>query len=86
MEDKQYYVDIVTGLAERTIKRLWIVIILLILLLVVTNAMWIHYETQYEDVVTTVTQEAEADDSSNISLQNIGGDYYGSESETDSHN
>lgn len=86
MEDKQYYTDIISGLAERTIKRLWIVIILLVVLLVGTNAMWIYYESQFEDVVTTVTQEAESDGDSNISLRNIGGDYYGGESEADSYN
>ena len=86
MEDKQYYTDIISGLAERTIKRLWIVIILLIVLLVGTNAMWIYYESQFEDVVTTVTQEAESDGDGNISLRNIGGDYYGGESETNSYN
>lgn len=52
MGEKQYYTDIISGLAERTIKRLWIVVILLIVLLVATNAMWIHYERQYTDQVT----------------------------------
>lgn len=85
MDEKQYYTDIIASLAERTIKRLWIIIILLIVLLVGTNAMWIHYESSFADEVTTVTQEAEADGDSNISLRNIGGDYYGSESEADSH-
>lgn len=36
--------------AERTQKRLWIVIILLIVLLVGTNTGWIIYESQFEDV------------------------------------
>ena len=37
---------------ERTIKRLWIVILVLIVLLCLTNAAWIYYESQFE------TQEA----------------------------
>ena len=35
------------------IKRLWITVILLIVLLVGTNAGWIVYESQFEDVVVT---------------------------------
>ena len=40
---------------ERTIKRLWILCIVLIVLFVGTNAGWLYYESQWEDVV--VTQE-----------------------------
>lgn len=43
--------------AERTQKRLWIVIIILILVLVGTNAGWIIYESQFEDIY--VTQETD---------------------------
>lgn len=46
---------------ERTIKRLWILALALIFLLVGTNALWIWYESQFEDVVTTTTIEAEQD-------------------------
>lgn len=42
---------------ERSIKRLWILLILTLVLLVGTNALWIAYESQFEDVVTTVTAE-----------------------------
>ena len=45
--------------SERTVKRLWATIILLILLLVGSNAAWLFYESQFEDVITTVTQENE---------------------------
>lgn len=41
---------------ERINKRLWIVIIILIVGLVGSNAWWIHYESQFQDVVT-VTQD-----------------------------
>lgn len=47
---------------ERTIKRLWIMCVILVVLLVGTNACWIYYENQYEDVVTTtqtVTQDVD---------------------------
>lgn len=38
---------------ERTIKRLWIIIILLIVLLFGSNAVWIWYESQFMDEVVT---------------------------------
>lgn len=44
---------------ERTIRRLWILCIVLILLLTGTNAAWIVYENQFEDVVITAEQSAE---------------------------
>lgn len=40
---------------ERTIKRLWIALLLVIALLFASNLAWIIYESQYED------QYAEAD-------------------------
>lgn len=46
---------------ERTIKRLWIVVLVLILLLAGTNAAWIYYESQWEVVETTETYEASTD-------------------------
>lgn len=44
---------------ERTIRRLWILLIVLVVLLVGTNALWIWYESQFEDVYTEITQENE---------------------------
>lgn len=70
-----------TSRQERTIKRLWILCLMLIIALLGTNAGWIYYESSFEDVV--VTQEATADGSSDINLQNVGGDYYERQSETD---
>lgn len=75
MKDEQYYVDIVSAMAERTIKRLWIVIILLIVLLVGTNVAWLVYESSFEEIATTeqtVTQETEGGNNNFV-----GGDYYG---------
>ena len=44
--------------AERSAKRLWVVVILLIVLLVGTNGAWLWYESQFETVETVeVTQE-----------------------------
>lgn len=40
---------------ERTIKRLWILCIIMFSAFVISNAVWIYYESSFEDVV--VTQE-----------------------------
>lgn len=42
---------------ERHTRRLWILCIIIFAALIVTNAGWLWYESQFEDVVTTVTQE-----------------------------
>jgi len=47
---------------ERTIKRLWVLCIIMFLALVGTNAGWIWYESQWEDVVTTESYESDAND------------------------
>ena len=54
--------------AERTVKRLWITILLLIVLLVGTNGAWIWYQSQFEYSQTTqeVTQESNHGDNSFI--------------------
>lgn len=70
---------------ERTNHRLWILCIILIVCLLGTNAGWIWYESQFEYFTeTTLTQEANADDGSNIRL--IGGDSYGGEGTADENN
>ena len=56
-ENSQYTIDILAAMAERTIKRLWILIIILVLLLFGSNAAWIWYESQFIDEV--VTQEVD---------------------------
>lgn len=79
--DSKYYTDIISGMTERTIKRLWIVIILLIVLLVATNGMWIYYESQFVDEVTTqeVLQEVSGENSRNYFA---GGDVNGGTAES----
>lgn len=46
---------------ERTNRRLWILSIMLVFLLVGTNAGWIWFENQFEDVETVTTQEVDQD-------------------------
>ena len=42
---------------ERVIKRLWVLSLVLIILLAASNAAWIWWESQYETIETTITQE-----------------------------
>ena len=73
--------------AERTNKRLWVIVLVLIIALVGTNAGWLYYENQFEEVVVTQEVEASADGDSDINLNTIGSDYVGkSESETNNDN
>ena len=61
--------------SERTIKRLFIIIILLIVLLVGSNVAWLIYESQFEDVTTTIKSDSETGNA----IANYSGDvtYYG---------
>ena len=45
--------------AEHTIKRMWITCLALITLLVVTNVMWIWYNSRFEYATTEVCNEAQ---------------------------
>lgn len=69
---------------ERINKRLWIALIVVILLFTASNAAWIYYESQFEDVVTTetVTQESDAKDGG-TAIVNNGGDLKYGESSAD---
>lgn len=64
---------------ERQIKRLWIVLIMTIVFLVASNAAWIYYESQMEEI--TITAEQTADGQSNNYA--IGGDFIGGAAEGD---
>ena len=76
-ERVRYYVEVMTATMERTIRRLWILCIILVSLLLATNAGWLWYESQYEDVVITADQTA-SDTSVNYA---VGGDLIGNASE-----
>lgn len=68
---------------ERINKKCFILIIILIIALIGTNVGWIWHESQYEDVVTTITQEGEADNNGTVLLNNGGDLNYGYESKSD---
>lgn len=58
--------------------------IALLIALIATNGAWIWHEAQYEDV--SVTQEATADNGSDLVINGMGDINYGGESETDGQN
>lgn len=63
---------------ERTIKRLWILVIILTVLLVGTNCAWLYYESQYQYVETTeVSQDVDATDGENVVVSGTGDINYG---------
>lgn len=64
---------------ERHIRRLWILCIIMFIALIGTNAGWIYYESQYQDVVITETKQ----DGAGINI--VGGKdvTYGSNSQED---
>ena len=62
MDNKERYIhEIYASMAERTIKRLWVLCIIMFLALVGSNIAWLYYESQFTDEqTTTVTQELDS--------------------------
>ena len=58
---------------ERTIKRLWILVILLTVLLVGSNCAWLWYESQFETIETT-TEESYTSDATDGGVAIANGD------------
>ena len=57
-KDLPYIVhEVAVARLERVIKRLWVLVLALIILLCASNAAWIWWESQYETIETTITQE-----------------------------
>lgn len=68
---------------ERVIKRLFILLIIIIVMLFGTNAGWLWYESQFEDVETTVTQELDSGEGGDAIIND--GVHINGESTTDSN-
>jgi len=68
--------------ADKANKRSFIVIVILLIALLGTNAGWIYYESQWT-VVDTTQVEQNADNGSDITY--VGGDQYGSETDSDAY-
>lgn len=62
---------------ERHIKRLWVLCIIMFLSLLMTNAGWLWYESQFEEVVTTETYQDVMQDGFMGRNMFVGGDYNG---------
>ena len=59
---------------ERTIKRLWIALILVIVLLVGSNCAWLWYESQFEDVITTTENYEASSENDGVAIANGSGE------------
>jgi hypothetical protein len=71
--------DVALAFAERTIVRLWVVIIILIAFLVGTNIGWLVYESQFETVETTEEITVESGDDGIANYIGQDGDIYNGE-------
>lgn len=55
---------------ERTIKRLWVLCTIIFAALVISNGMWIYYESQFETTTTQIEAEQETQDGGNNYIVN----------------
>ena len=62
--------DLIVGVMERQVKRLFILTIVLIIALIGTNVGWLIYESQYDSYV--ITQDAETDRGGDVTLNGVG--------------
>lgn len=69
---------------ERTIKRMWILLLVMLVLLVGTNGAWIYYESQFVD--ESWTFEANTDDGGTAIANGDGEVYYYGEGESNQEN
>lgn len=69
---------------ERTIKRLWILLLVMLVLLVGTNGAWIYFESQF--VEESCTFEANTDDGGTAIANGDGEVYYYGEGESNQEN
>jgi len=74
-----YVVEAQTDRLNSMIRKLWAMCLLLIILLVMTNGMWIWYESQF--VYETTTIEAEQD-GEGVNIVGAGDINYGTESKS----
>ena len=61
---------------ERTIKRLWVLLIIVIVLFVGSNCAWLWYENSFEDEIITTTEVEQQTDGGGNNYA-VGGDYNG---------
>lgn len=80
---EKYYADLIKAIADSTIKRLWIIIIILTILLFATNAAWIYYESTFIDETWTI--EAQTDDGGDAIANGNGEVTYNGNGESNAH-
>lgn len=78
-----YAFDGAMMLANKTIRRLWILCIILVVLVVGSNVGWLIYESQYIEKSGKIEQQAEWDSESDVVFNGTGVINYG-ESQADS--
>lgn len=69
--ENRYIHDAYMSMAERTIRRLWIIIILLIILCATSNVAWVIYEDQFQTVDCSdveAMQNIKADENGNVTI------------------
>ena len=69
---------------KRVERWLGILCIIIFIALIGTNGAWLYYESQFEDVTTTISQETSSEGGGNA-IVNDGVHYYG-KGETDDNN
>lgn len=70
---------------ERSNKRLFILNVILIIALIVSNSLWVYYESTFTEEKIVIEADQQADGDSNNYV--IGGDYGGeSKSQSDKNN
>lgn len=79
--EKDIHLEILASMAERTIKRLWVLIILLVLV-IAGLAGYIIWEKEMYDVTVTETYTSESDDGGGAIVNRDGDVNYG---ESDLH-
>ena len=72
-ENDKYIHDAYMAMAERTIRRLWILCLVIFLAFATSIVFIIYQEQQFETITQEVTQETEDSGENNF----YGGDYYG---------
>jgi len=65
-ESNKYIHDAYTSMAERTIRRLWILCIVMFLALVGSNLAWLYYDSQFTEEETTTIDASQ--DGSGINI------------------
>ena len=68
---------------ERANKRLWVIVILLIAALILSNAAWIYYESQFQVTETSIKADQDGD---GINIVGGGDISYGSEGQNKDEN